>query len=227
MIKKIKATKKELFYDRFSSEWENKINNTETAKRINVVFKKLFEKHDLKSKTLLEVGCGMGYFCYESAKFGAKVTGIDIGPNLVKISKQKVPAGKFLVASASDLPFKNHSFETLLSTEVIEHVENQSKAIKEMARVVKPGGVLVITTPNKIFKPFFDFLSRTGIRPYQGNEKWIYPWELKEMLEKEKLKVVKEYFFNFIYPMPLFDLFENLPLIKYLSINYGFKLRKV
>lgn len=227
MKKKVKATKKELFYDNFSREWESRINNVETNKRLNVVFKKLFKTSDLKGKRFLEVGCGIGYFSNRATDIGAYVTGIDVGPKLIEICKSKNKSAHFRVGSASDIPFKNNIFEVLLSTEVIEHVDDQSKAINEMIRVVKPGGLLVITTPNKLFKPLFDLLSKIGLRPYKGNEKWFYPWSLRRILVKKGLVVQKEYFFNLIYPTPILDRFENVPILKYFCINYGLRLKKV
>lgn len=227
MIKKIKASKKELFYNEFSEEWESKINNLETQKRIKVVFGKLFNTNDLKGRNFLEVGCGLGYFSEKAFKMGAKVTGIDVGGKLVQKTKQRVPKGNFFVVSASKLPFKDNVFDTVLSTEVIEHVDMQQKAISEMCRVLRKGGILVITTPNKIFKPLFDLMSLINIRPYHGNEKWLYPWHLKKMLLGKGLIVESEYFFNFIFPNKLLDNAEKLPILKYFMINYGFKLRKI
>ena len=180
----MKLKNKELFYDSISDTWESKINNSETNKRINIIFNKLLLKKEMKNKKFLEVGCGLGYFSNKASEFGAKVTGIDIGPKLIKINKQKTPNGKFLVSSASRLKFNDESFDIVLSTEVIEHVDHQNKAINEMFRVLKSNGILVITTPNRVFKPLFDFLSLVRIRPYHGNEKWYYPWELKNILQK-------------------------------------------
>ncbi len=217
---------KELFYDNFSAEWGKHINNLETEKRIKLIFGELITKKDLKGKKFLEVGCGLGYFSNKAAKMGAKVVGVDIGPSLVKINKKLTPKGKFLVASASKLPFKDESFDVVLSTEVIEHVNKQHSALSEMARVTKKGGILVITTPNKIFKPLFDFLSLIRVRPYHGYENWIYSWEMKKYMLRKRLDVIKERHFNFIMPNVILDLFEDLPLIKHLTINYGFKFKK-
>jgi len=223
---KYRATSKELFYDRFSGQWEDKINDRETKKRLNIVFGRLLKPSELKNKKFLEVGCGLGYFSNRAYKLGAKVTGIDTGPNLIKINKKKTPNAKFLVASASRLPLKDNSFDIVLSTEVIEHVEDQERSIKEMIRVLKKGGILVITTPNRLFKPFFDFLTFVRIRPYRGNEKWFYPWVLKRMFGVENVRLISEYYFNFIYPGKLFDKFENGLYSKYLCINYAFKFKK-
>lgn len=223
---KVLSNNKELFYNNFSDEWSKKINNSETDKRIHVIFNEMLPKENLKNKKFLEVGCGLGYFSNYANKLGAKVTGIDIGPNLVKINKKKTPKGIFRVASASDLPFKKETFDTVLSTEVIEHVDNQKDALKEMCRVLKKGGILVITTPNRIFKPLFDFLSFTNIRPYHGNENWIYSWDMLKIMKKNGMVLQKERYFNFIAPNAFFDIFENINLLKHFMINYGFRFMK-
>lgn len=224
--KNTSSKSKELFYDSISDVWSSKINNAETNKRLSIIFEKLLSRKDLKGKKFLEVGCGLGYFSNSANKLGAKVTGVDIGPSLVKINKKLTPKGQFRVASASNLPFKDRSFDVLLSTEVIEHVDNQQKALKEMIRVLKKGGILVITTPNRIFKPAFDLLSFIRIRPYHGIEKWIYSWDLLKMMKKNGLILQNEIFFNFIAPNSFLDKFENIWLLRYLMINYGFRFVK-
>lgn len=222
----MKNKNKELFYNEISDIWASKINNSETNKRLKVVFEELLSKKDLQNKKFLEVGCGLGYFSNKASKLGAKVTGIDIGPKLVAMNKKLTPSGQFLVSSASKLPFKDNTFDIVLSTEVIEHVDKQKEALKEMTRVLKKGGVLVITTPNRIFKPLFDLLSFLRIRPYHGNEKWIYSWDMKAILLKSGMKLTDEKYFNFIAPNYYLDLFENIDLLKHSMINYGFKLVK-
>lgn len=209
MKNKINNSKsKELFYDTISNVWAFKINNSETNKRIKVIFSDLLSKRELKGKKFLEVGCGLGYFSNIAFKSGAMVTGIDIGPNLVKINKKLTPKGTFKVASASNLPFKDNSFDIVLSTEVIEHVANQKKALSEMSRVVKKGGILVLTTPNKMYKPLFDLLSLMNIRPYHGIENWFYKGEIEHFMISKKMKIINNFYFNFF-------------------INYAFKFIKI
>lgn len=222
----MKSSKKELFYDDISDVWSSKINNSETNKRINVIFYDLLSENEVKNKKFLEVGCGLGYFSHQASKMGAKVTGIDIGPKLVAINKKLTPKGKFLVSSASKLPFRKDYFDIVLSTEVIEHVDDQKSALKEMCRVLKKNGILVITTPNRIFKPLFDFLSFIRIRPYHGNENWMYSWDMKEIMSQKRLIVKEERYFNFIAPNTFLDKFEKIGLLKNLMINYGFKFVK-
>ncbi len=222
----MKASRKELFYERISNDWERMINNVETQKRLRVIFEELLAGVPLKGKRFLDVGCGLGYFSQRAANLGAKVIGVDIGKKLIEKAKQRVPKGKFFIASASDLPFKNESFDIVLCTEVIEHVDNQRKVLSEIFRVLKKGGVFAITTPNRIYRPIFEFLGLVGIRPYNGNEKWIFPWKLKGVL-KTKGSIVKEKYFNFIYPTNFLDFFERFIFLKYFMINQGYLVKKI
>ena len=222
----MKATRKELFYNTFSDKWENSINKIETRKRIKVVFGKLLKGIELKGKEFLEIGCGLGHFAEKAYEKGAKVTAIDIGEKLVEKTKERVPGGKILVASAAELPFEDEFFDIVLSTEVIEHVEDQKSAFSEMLRVLKRGGYLVLTTPNKMFKSVFDFLSFIKFRPYHGNEKWLSSREIKKFIKKMGAEIIKETHFNFIYPNELLDRLENIYFLSFLTINQGYLLKK-
>lgn len=221
----MKKNNKELFYNGIACEWEDKINKPETDKRLRVVFKTLFKKIPLEGKKFLDVGCGLGYFSVRASKFGARIYGIDIGNRLVGICRNRCPKGKFSVASGAKLPFKDNSFDIVLCTEVIEHVNDQKGVINEIFRVLKKDGYLVITTPNKVFKPLYSILCNIGLRPYHGNEYWFFPWEIKRILER-KGKIIKKHYFNFICPNPFFDLFEKFGFLKYLMIHQGYLVTK-
>jgi 2-polyprenyl-3-methyl-5-hydroxy-6-metoxy-1,4-benzoquinol methylase len=219
-------TEKELFYNTIADKWEKKINNRETEKRIKVIFDQLLNGVDLKNKKVLEVGCGLGFFSKKMYRKGALITGIDVGEKLVKITSKKIPGGKFLVGSALDIPFRKNEFDIILCTEVIEHTEDPKRAISELFRVTKQGGIIIITTPNKTYKPLFDLLSFLKIRLYQGNEKWLGTNELKTIILKNKGKITSERHFNFIYPSPMFDWLERYGFLQNLMINQGYRIKK-
>lgn len=222
----INGTKnKELFYDSIAEDWEEKINKPETNKRLRIVYKILFDGIPLKGKKFLDVGCGLGFFAFRAGKLGAEVHGIDIGKRLVRISSKRYPKGKFIVAPAQKLPFKSNSFDLVLCTEVIEHVNKQNKVLDELFRVLKKDGYLILTTPNRLFHPLYTFLCSIGVRPYHGNEYWYFPWEIKRALEKRG-KVTKKYYFNFILPNPFFDQFERFSFLKYLMVHQGYLVAK-
>jgi len=221
----MKVSKKELFYNEYSDKWESKINKTETNKRLHVIYNILLKNINLSGKNFLDVGCGLGYFSEIACKKGAVVTGIDVGEELINKVHKKLPNGKFITASISKLPFKDRCFDIVLCTEVVEHVENQKKAISEIMRVVKKGGLIIVTTPNKNFQSLFILLSNIGIRPYHGNEKWFSLGELKHILSRYGL-IIKEYYFNFIFPSKITDYFERYERLKSLMINQSYVLKK-
>jgi ubiquinone/menaquinone biosynthesis C-methylase UbiE len=108
---------------------------------------KLYEKVDLKSKkNILDVGCGPGQITLDIANItNGQVTGIDIDPE--KLEKAKIllaetPNVKLLEADAQDLPFAAETFDLVIFTITLIYIQDQQKAINEMVRVTKPGGIV-------------------------------------------------------------------------------------
>jgi hypothetical protein len=62
---------------------------------------------------------------------------------------------------------------------------------------------------------------------YQGNENWLYPWELKDFLVENGTKIVKEKYFNIITPNKYLDKLEDYGISKILSINQGYLVQKI
>lgn len=142
----------------------------------------------LKKQKVLDAGCGTGWFSKAAAERGAQVTSMYIGPKLLEQVKKKCKS-KRVVGSVMDMPFKASSFDVVISSEVIEHVTHPNKALKEFFRVLKPGGTLIVTTPNRFWHFSLFWANILGVRPYQGLENW-YTWDgLREELEKTGFKI--------------------------------------
>ncbi len=93
---------------------------------------------------LLEIGCGMGTDLLQFARGGARVTGADLTPRSVEISKLRfrlysVP-GQFVLADGERLPFADESFDVVYSNGVLHHTPGTDVAVREAHRVLKPGG---------------------------------------------------------------------------------------
>ncbi len=99
-----------------------------------------------KNDKILDVGCGVGYFSKLLTNYGAEVWGTDINPDSVKICKQTI-GPNFFVGNASKLEFEDNSFDKILCSEVLEHLKDDKGAVREMFRVLKPNGTIVITVP--------------------------------------------------------------------------------
>lgn len=111
---------------------------------------------DLAGKTILEIGCGRGGFASWLARTApppAEVVGCDFSPVAVEkavgfAAKLGLRIARFEVADIQNLRFADGEFDTVFSTETVEHVPDPPLAVRELARVLKPGGRLFLTTPN-------------------------------------------------------------------------------
>jgi len=102
------------------------------------------------SRVLVD-GCGVGMYLHALRPVTPHVFGLDIEPERVAQSYNHSPLVQ--VAAGEYLPYPSNHFDLVLSHEVIEHVQNDSLAVAEMVRVLKPGGRAVIFCPNRLY-PF-------------------------------------------------------------------------
>lgn len=96
--------------------------------------------------TLLDVGCGSGWSTTAFAQRGYDATGLDL--NAAAFEPEPDDRCRFREGSATELPFASESFDCVVSYQCLEHVPNPEQALREMARVCKPGGVVAIVGPN-------------------------------------------------------------------------------
>jgi ubiquinone/menaquinone biosynthesis C-methylase UbiE len=93
--------------------------------------------------TLLDVGCGSGYFCQMASELGAIVTGIDATPELITEAKKRVPKAAFLVGEMEELPFAQDTFDFVFGFNSFQYAAQTKNALLEARRVLKPGGKLI------------------------------------------------------------------------------------
>lgn len=96
----------------------------------------------------LDVGCGEGRFCRMLAAHGVATTGIDLTRALIAESKRRDPAGTYVEGDAARLPFDDASFDLVVSYLSLIDMPDPAPPIEEMARVLRPGGRLLITNLN-------------------------------------------------------------------------------
>ena len=95
-------------------------------------------------KRLLEVGCGMGSDLLQFARGGALCTGVDLTPRSIEISRHRFSLygerGDFVLSDGEHLPFADESFDVVYSNGVLHHTPDTAGAIREVHRVLRPGG---------------------------------------------------------------------------------------
>lgn len=116
---------------------------------------------------LLEVGCGEGRGIDLMLPHVKSYSAIDKLSSAIEGLRHRYPSGKFISGNLPPLPYPNAAFDSVVSFQVIEHIQNDELFLREIYRVLRPGGVALLTTPNRPMS-----LSRNPwhIREYTGSE---------------------------------------------------------
>jgi SAM-dependent methyltransferase len=98
-----------------------------------------------KPARILDAGCGSGRNMLELARFGS-VTGIELSDTSVELARKR-GVGEVISGSVLELPFAEDSFDLAVSLDVVEHLDDDLTALRELRRTVAPGGMLLVTVP--------------------------------------------------------------------------------
>lgn len=117
---------------------------------------------DLKGKKVLDVGCGGGQYMEYFLDKGTKITGIDYSEKMIEMArgylegkeKNKTLRYSLIKADAEDLPFRNNTFDLIVSIGLLEYLSRPEKALSEIHRVLKKGGYALLSFSKKD-SPFF------------------------------------------------------------------------
>lgn len=132
------------------------------------LYSNLIDYRLLAGKSVLEVGCGLGAISAELARQSAKVTSVDITSTGVRAVTQRFrldrTSGRAVQADAERLPFADASFDFVWSWGVLHHTPDTAAAMREVVRVVKPGGEIGVMLYNRhSYYNWFNVIFRYGV----------------------------------------------------------------
>lgn len=154
----------------------------------NRFFAALARRYGTQGGRLLEVGSGLGHLAGQ-LEDAFETYGIDLNHWAVKQSKAVVNTTRLETASAQDLPFADDSFNVVIIKHIVEHLPDPARAIREIGRVVAPGGILILATPNL----------GSLLKPWKG-ARWIGyqdPTHISLKPPEEWLSLIREAGFSF------------------------------
>lgn len=138
----------------------------------------------IKNKEVLDIASGEGYGTFLMGKLAKKVYGVDIDAGAIEDSKKKYNLDnlEFLEGSADCIPLQANSVDVVVSFETIEHHDKHNEMFREIVRVLKPDGIMIMSSPDKTY-----YSDKTG---YKNK------FHVKELSFKEFKLLTESYFKN-------------------------------
>jgi ubiquinone/menaquinone biosynthesis C-methylase UbiE len=148
---------------------------------------------------VLDVGCGNGRHTAEVCRWDCRAVGVDVSVQELKVAKyfldhmrsrrEVVGHGDFIAADAEHLPFKDGVFDRIVCTEVLEHIPDDRAGIRELVRVLKPGGLMAVSVPNYLPEVLFWTISWGYWHSPGGHIRIYKPGEMAQMLSEGGLEL--------------------------------------
>ncbi len=202
--------------------WESPAGRQRWKRRVQML-----SNHLRPEMTILEIGCGTGYFTRELTRRGADIVAIDVSPDLLEIAKAKysAPNVRYEIQNACALTYADAMFDSVVGSSILHHLEIE-EALREIYRVLKPGGTIYFTEPNMLNPQIAMQKNIPWIKRGLGDspdETAFFRWPLRRLLEQTGYRDVQIDPFDFLHPktpVPLIDrlnalgrFLENVPVI--------------
>jgi 2-polyprenyl-3-methyl-5-hydroxy-6-metoxy-1,4-benzoquinol methylase len=140
----------------------------------------------VKGKTVLDIACGEGYGANLLAQIGKSVIGIDKDEQIIQNAKRSYVRDNLIFSEGSveKIPLPGQHVDVVVSFETIEHTDQHERMLYEIKRVLKPGGLLIISTPDKTL--------------YSEKRSYRNPFHKKELTRNEFHVLLKNYFLHIV-----------------------------
>src|SRR5438128_7472837 len=208
---------KEIQHGRFLAEhgageiwnWESPAGKLRWARRV-----KMLSRHLRPGMSVLELGCGTGYFTRELARSGADVVAIDVSPDLLEIAKanSSAPNVRYEIQNAYALTYPDGVFDSVVGSSVLHHLEIE-EALREIYRVLQAGGAIYFTEPNMLNPQIAIQKNVPWVKRRLGDspdETAFFRWPLRRLLEQTGYRDVRIDPFDFLHPKTPASLVDRL-----------------
>lgn len=229
------------YFNTLAEDWNKNYSKSNLfSERLEKVTK-LTSDIQLKDKIVLDIGCGSGmissYFCEQRSS----VFGIDISENMIQQANSYLQSRNLKatlgIGDATNLQFPDNYFDVITCVSVLEWLDKDIEAIREIRRVLKNDGIAIVSVPNKrslmriaeklyfalknMISPYFNL--KTGYLAFQKNQ--YVPDEFDRLCKANNLKKIDSLYY--VTPYSKFNFFKKLSTYRLFGMIYFVKLQKV
>ena len=197
-----------------AKHWDETLDYDEINSKTDSYFRRFTDSAPLfalpDNSKVLDIDCrtgnGSAFFAkkYKSCHF----TGLAVSPLFQSLAQKtfdlKKVFGKTGVFESLPIPFENSSFDAILCYETSEHMPWPDEFVAELARLTKPGGLLVLTTPNILWEPIHLLAPILGLHHSEGPHRMLSRRTLRRIFKKNRFRIEKEKTFVLVPAGPKF-----------------------
>lgn len=202
--------------------WEGEAGKLRWARRV-----KMLSNHLRVGMSVLELGCGTGYFTRELAHSGAHIVAVDVSPELLQIARADCSATNvsYEVQNACAMSYRDAVFDSVVGSSVLHHLEIK-EALREIYRVLRVGGTIYFTEPNMLNPQIAIQKNVPWVKRKLGDspdETAFFRWPLRRLFKETGFRDVRIDPFDFLHPKTagflvnrlngLGHFLENVPVI--------------
>jgi SAM-dependent methyltransferase len=179
--------------------WEGPAGRLRWARRVEML-----SNHLRSGMSVLELGCGSGYFTRELARCGADIVAVDVSPELLEIARADCPAAnvRYEIQDACALSYPHDRFDSVVGSSVLHHLDI-NRALAEIYRVLKKSGSIYFTEPNMVNPQIAIQKNIPWIKRALGDspdETAFFRWPLRRLLKDAGFRNVRIDPFDFLHP---------------------------
>jgi ubiquinone/menaquinone biosynthesis C-methylase UbiE len=179
--------------------WEGQAGKLRWARRV-----KMLRGHLHEGMTVLELGCGSGYFTRELANSGAHIVAVDVSPELLEMARADCSATNvsYEIQNACAMSYHEAAFDSVVGSSVLHHLEIK-EALREIYRVLKVGGTIYFTEPNMLNPQIAIQKNVPWVKRKLGDspdETAFFRWSLRRLLKQIGFRGVRIDPFDFLHP---------------------------
>lgn len=168
------------YWDQWNRDTREQKVNPESERQGHII-RGWIEALGRRDLAILDVGCGGGWLCNALSPYGT-VTGLDLSPAMIERAGQRYPQVRFIAGSISDCDLPLGSFDVIVTLEVLSHVPDQAAFMRRCADLLKPGGMLLLSTQNR---PVYSRMAEVAPPSPDQIRHWVDASELRRLAAVE------------------------------------------